>query len=364
MSSALEIIRTAYGTTPARSYFEGCSNGGREALMNVQRYPNLFDGVIARAPAYNWVGLMGHFNRTAKAVSATGTSFTLPKTQLLAKAVRDACDGLDGIVDGIVANQAACTPALFNPVSLRCAGGADTGNTCLSDAQLAVVTSWTTDAVQTGSPTFRNAAWSLTGNEDEPGAWPAWVTGNGTVANAAQFRFQDTTVKNYLARDPTANSLTYSPFDQNQNALYSMAALNDATLTDIRPFRNSGGKLILWHGGNDAALSKNATAEYYENVGTAVGGAANRNEFVRFYVAPGVGHCAGGPGADTADLLSALDAWVDKGTAPATLLAEKKDASSTTLFSRPLCEYPKYPRYTGPANNPEAAKLATNYTCS
>ena len=151
MSSAVEMIKTAYGAAPSKSYFEGCSNGGREGLMNVQRYPNLFDGVIARAPAYNWVGLLGHFNRTAKAVAGTGSSFTLAKTQLLAKAVRDACDGLDGIVDGVIANPAACTPAVFNPASLRCAGGADTGNTCLSDAQLAVVTSWTTDAIFAGT---------------------------------------------------------------------------------------------------------------------------------------------------------------------------------------------------------------------
>ena len=363
MSSANELIKTAYGAAPSRAYFEGCSNGGREALMNVQRYPNLFDGVIARAPAYNWVGLLGQFNRTAKAVAATGSSFTLAKTQLLAKAVRDACDGLDGIVDGVVANQAACTPAVFNPASLRCAGGADTGNTCLSDAQLAVVTSWTTDAAFAGSPAFRNAAWSLSGNEDDAGAWPAWVTGNGTGTNAYQFRFQDTTVKNYLARDAAANSLTYTPFDQNQNALYALSALNDATRTDIRPFQNSGGKLLLWHGGNDSALSSNATIEYYNNVKTMIG-AANADSFVRLYIAPGVNHCAGGPGADSADLLSALDAWVDKGTAPATLVADKKDAAGATLFSRPLCVYPKYPRYTGAANDANAAKLASSYTCS
>ena len=364
MSSATELLKTAYGVTPSRSYFEGCSNGGREALMNVQRYPNLFDGVIARAPAYNWVGLLGHFNRTAKAVAATGTSFTLAKTQLLAKAVRDACDGLDGIVDGVVSNQAACTPAVFNPASLRCAGGTDTGNTCLSDAQLAVVTSWTTDASFSGNSTFRNAAWSLSGNEDSPSAWPLWVTGNGTLTNALQFLFQDTTVKNYLARDPAANSLTYSPFDQNQNALYALAALNDATNTDIRPFQNSGGKLLFWHGANDSALSSNATIEYYNNVRTSVGGQANADAFTRLYIAPGVDHCAGGPGADNADLLSALDAWVEKGAAPANLTAQKLDAAGTTQFSRPLCVYPKYPRYTGPANDANAAKLAANYTCS
>jgi feruloyl esterase len=365
MSTAIEAVTAAYGQLPSKSYFEGCSNGGREGLMNVQRYPNLFDGVIARAPAYNWVGFMGAFNRTAKALAAPGGAFTPAKTSLLAKAVRDACDRLDGIADGIVSNQAACTAAVFDPASLRCAGGADTGNTCLSDAQLAVVNAWTTDAVFTGSPSFRNAGWSLTGNEDSPTALGLWVTGNGTVGNALQFLFQDTTVKNYLARDPAANSLAYAPWDQNQNALYALAALNDATIANILPFANSGGKLILWHGGNDAALSKNSTAEYYNRVVNAVGGQNAADAFTRFYIAPGVDHCAGGPGADTADLLAALDNWVMGKGAPDTLTAQKLDpANGSVLFERPLCRYPTYPRYTGPANDPAAAKLASNYACS
>lgn len=363
MSTALEAVTAAYGTPPSKSYFEGCSNGGREALMAVQRNPNLFDGVISRAPAYNWVGFMGAFNRTAKALATPGGAFSAAKTALLATQVRAACDGLDGIVDGVVSNPAACTPALVNVAALRCAGGTDTGDTCLSDAQLAVVTSWTTDAVFTGNSTFRNAGWNLTGSEDDPGAWGAWVSGGGNVAGALQFLFQDTTVKNYLARDPAANSLTYTPWDQNQNALYAMAALNDATNTDIRPFINSGGKLILWHGGNDAALSVNSTAEYRTNMRSAVG-ATNADAATRFYVAPGVNHCAGGPGADTADLLTALDQWVTKGTAPATLTAEKRDATGAVTFARPLCQYPQYPRYTGPANDAAAAKLATSYTCT
>jgi hypothetical protein len=361
MSAARELLREAYDAAPSRSYFEGCSNGGREALMNVQRYPNLFDGVISRAPAFNWVGLMGAFNRTAKALAAPGGQFSSAKVQLLAKAVRDACDGLDGIVDGVA--PSACSAA-FNPTSLRCAGGADTGNTCLSDAQLGVVTSWTTPAVFAGSPTYRNAGWNLTGNEDDPGAWAAWESGDANFTGALQFLFQDTTVKYYLARDAAADSLAYTPWDQNQNALFALAALNDATATDIRPFNNSGAKLILWHGGNDAALSVNATAEYHAGVAAALGGQANADGFVRFYVAPGVNHCAGGPGADSADLLTALDEWVTTRTAPDTLTAQKLAADGSTSFERPLCRHPQYPRYTGPANDAAAAKLALNYTCT
>ena len=363
MSTAKELIKTAYNTAPTQSYFEGCSNGGREALMNVQRYPNLFDGVIARAPAYNWVGLMGAFNRTAKALAAPGGQFSAAKIATLASAVRTTCDALDGVADGVTSNPAACKLA-FNPQTLRCAGGADTGNTCLSDAQLAVVTSWTTDAVFAGAPTYRNAGWNLTGNEDDPGAWAAWETGDANYTVALQYLFQDTTVKNYLARDPTANSITYTPFDQNQNGIYAMAALNDATSTDLRPFNASGAKLILWHGGNDAALSVNATAEYYNGVVATMGGQANADAFTRFYVAPGVDHCGGGPGADTSDLLAALDSWVTSNTAPDTLAAAKLATDGTTTLTRPLCRYPLYPRYTGAANDTAAAALAANYTCT
>lgn len=363
MSTATETLATAYGTLPAKSYFEGCSNGGREALMAVQRAPNLFDGVIARAPAYNWVGFMGAFNRNSRALAAPGGAFSAAKTALLGKHVRDACDALDGVTDGVVSNQAACTPAVVNVAALRCAGGGDTGDSCLSDAQLDVVTSWTTEAQFTGSPTFRNAGWNLTGNEDDPGAWRTWLTGDGNVTMALQFLFQDTTVKNYLARDRTVDSLAYTPWDQNQNALYAMAALNDATNADIRPFINSGGKLILWHGGNDAALSARSTVEYYGNMRSAVGAAA-ADASTRFYVAPGVNHCAGGPGADSADLLTALDQWVTKSAAPATLVAEKRDADGAVALSRPLCQYPQYPRYTGPANDAAASRLAANYACT
>jgi len=363
MSTALKILPAAYGVPPAKSYFEGCSNGGREALMAVQRNPSLFDGVIARSPGYNWVGFMGAFNRTARALAAPGGAFSAAKTALLAKHVRAACDGLDGIVDGVVSNPAACTAKVANVTALRCAGGADTGDTCLSDAQLAVVKSWTTDAVFKGSNTFRSKGYNLTGNEDDPGGFGIWVSGNGNVKKAGQYMFQDTSVKYVLARDPNADSLKYTPWDQNQNALYAMAALDDATQTDIRSFLNSGGKLIVWHGGSDSALSVNSTIEYMENVTKSVG-AANASASTRLYVAPGVNHCEGGVGPDKTDLLTALDQWVTKGIAPTTLTAEKRDASGAVTRALPLCQYPQYPRYTGPPNDAGAAKLATSYTCT
>lgn len=367
MATAIETVTAAYGRPPAKSYFEGCSNGGREALMNVQRYPNLFDGVIARAPAYNWVGWTGANNRTAKIAAAPGGSINEAKVALIAQAVRGTCDQLDGIVDGVVSNQAACNAA-FNPAALRCSGGADTGNSCLSDAQLAVVDSITTDfSVVANGTTYRNAGWKFTGNEDDPvQGWRLWMTGTGGDGSTATLaRYQDTTIKNYLARDPAAIGLNYTPYDQDPSALFTLAALNDATQMDIRNFTNGGRKLIIMHGLNDHALSPATTVEYYNGVKAALGDAATAAA-VRFYLAPGVNHCLGtigGPGADTVDLLTALDDWVMGKSAPATLIARKLDPSGATTFERPLCQYPQYPHYIGAANDPNAAKLATNYVC-
>lgn len=338
MGAATEIVRQHYARPIRRAYFEGCSNGGREALMNVQRYPTLFDGVIARAPAYDWVGIMGAFNRTAKALAAPGGALTPGKVSTLAAAVRAACDGQDGLVDGVVSNPAACQA---DAAALRCPNGGEGGDACLSDAQLAVLQSWTQPAsFDNGRYTY--PGWPLTGNEDEAGAWNPWLLG----APSLQLAFSDTTVKNYLARDPSVDSLAYG-YDSDPNALFNLAALNDATNADIRPFTTAGGKLILWHGGNDSALSVRATSEYYRQLSGVLGGSATEAA-VRYYVAPGVNHCAGGPGADQADLLTALDRWVTLRVPPRTLTASRVDpATGAALLTRPLCRYPAYPRYRG-----------------
>jgi feruloyl esterase len=266
-------------------------------------------------------------------------------------------------VDGIVSNPTACTANVVNIGALRCPGGVDRGDSCLSDAQLAVVRVWTSNVKYRGSSTYKSKGYNLTGNEDDPFNFGFFASGNGDVKKSAHFLFQDTTVKNYLARDPNADSLAYQPWDRDPDSLAAMAALNDATQTDIRPFINHGGKLIVWHGGADPGLSVNTSINYIEDVRKSVG-AKLADAATRLYVAPGVDHCQAGPGADQVDLLSALDQWVIKGVGPATLTAKKLDESGAVLFSRPLCRYPMYPRYTGPLNDAAAAKLASSYTCT
>lgn len=362
MASAVKAVEAAYGRPPAKAYFEGCSNGGREALMAVQRNPKLFDGVIARAPGYNAVGFIGHFHLTAKDLAAPGGMLSEGKIKLIASRVRGACDALDGVSDGIVSNAAACTSELVGMETLRCDGGADRGDFCLSDAQMKVVTDWTSDVHWKGSPTFHNKGWSLSGNEDYPGVWDTWLTGMGNVRYSARYLLQDTTIRNYMESDPGVDSLAYSPYDQNPDRLVAAGAMNDATDADISPFLDNGGKLIFWHGGADPALSTRSTAEYYQHVRAAVG-VDKADAATRLYFAPGVGHCAGGPGADTSDLLAALDAWSSQAVAPSTLVAVKRDGEGRQVFDRPLCAYPQYPRYVGPKGDALAANHAANYRC-
>ena len=358
--TAKEMISVAMGKGPERSYFEGCSNGGREALMAVQRNPLLFDGVIARAPAHNWTAQIGGaFNRNAKAVAAPGGAIPASKVELLAKAVRSSCDAADGVIDGIVSNPEGCH---FDPISLRCPNGGE-GASCLSDAQLAVVRAWT-EPSSYGGGAYTHAGWALTGNEDDAGNWPQFLTGaTGDGSNSYGFFLQDATVKNYLAVGGSANSLMYD-IDSNPSALRGLAGLNDATNADLSPFVNSGAKLILWHGTSDAALSYKQTVSYYKQVRDTMGGQAAADKFVRFYLAPGVNHCFGGAGADSVDLLTALDKWVSEGTGPGALVSTKLNPNGSEALSRPVCVYPQYPRYTGPSNDVNAATKAANYTCS
>lgn len=371
MDASVALIKKAYAAAPKKSYFEGCSNGGREALIGAQRYPDLFDGIIARAPAANFVASVGAFQTNMKAtVLNPALNFTPAKVALLSDTVLAACDGLDGVNDGIVSNPAACTASAATIRSqLRCTGGADTGDTCLSDAQLAVVDAWTSPKTFAGK--YTNPGYPLTGNEKAADNWDSWLFGGN------QFAFQYGAISGFILKDPATQPLPpqdpaaavatlFFDFDAPENAamVAGFSATGDALNPDLRSFASKGHKLLLWHGYADPALTVKNTSSYYQAVVNTVGGQSAADAFTRFYVAPGVNHCHGGAGADRSDLLTALDNWVSNGTAPSTLSAAQVSPAGTTNFSRPLCAYPQYPRYTGPANDANAAKQASNYTCT
>lgn len=346
------ILEKHYGDAPEHAYFEGCSNGGREALMAAQRSPQSFDGIVAMAPAWNFTGLALAYNRNMRAMRA-GALLSAAKVQALSQAVLDACDADDGLRDGVVSRPSTCR---FDPQALRCT--AQDTDACLTDTELQAIATYTSD---TAGPdgTVANRGWPLTGGEADPSAWPVWVTGDYRASPPQpplQLLFEESALRFLITGDPLLNT---SDFDANDHAeeLAASSALLDAASADLDAFRARGGKLVLWHGLSDPAISPNGTIDYYGRLASRYG-QADADRFVRLYLAPGVSHCVGGRGADTADLVSAVDDWVSNGRAPDTLLAQRRDEAGDAVLARPLCAYPRYPRYGGSGDTAAAASFS------
>lgn len=356
-SAAKEITKAAFGALPARSYFEGCSNGGREGLMTALRFPTMFDGVIAKAPA-NFIASIESYERTARALAAPGGNLNGAKLSLASSSLMSACDALDGAKDGIISNVAACS---FDPGKLRCASGADEGDSCLSEAQ--VTTLKTATSRLSGGPgtPFVNSQspFALLGEIVTPAGWGSWVIGDPT--RTVTGAFAASVVQNLLGADPAARWFDYD-FKANAALVRVMADEIDVTDPNLLPFKSTGAKLLLWHGAADPAVPLQKTIDYYNAVGAAVGGPTEMDRFARLYLAPGTQHCRGGTGADQSTaLLPALDAWVARDTPPADLTATRLNpATGAVVLSRPLCRYPTFAKYKGNGDMNDAA----NYTCA
>jgi pimeloyl-ACP methyl ester carboxylesterase len=351
---AKDIIRERYGRNSEKTYFEGCSNGGREALIEAQRWPDDFDGIVASAPAYNYVELLLAFNRNFQQLSKPGANFSAARLATLGKAVLDACDDKDGLVDGIISHPAACQ---FEPGTLQCTGADQ--DTCLTAEQVASARTIYSPMRLEGI--VINEGWPA-GGEADPLGWAPWMTGNGNALFSGGGLFQLGMVRYFITRDPNHDTLAFAP-QAWLPRISEVSAQVSANSADLERFRARGGKLILWHGGTDAAISQNGTAAYYQRVVQTSGGQAAADSFVEYFPAPGVNHCGGGPGADSVNLLSALEDWVEKGIAPssANLVATKVDLQTgAPLLARPLCKYPLYPRYKGEGDPASAA----SFTCA
>jgi feruloyl esterase len=349
-----ELIAAFFGSAPARSYFEGCSMGGHDALMQAQRFPDDFDGIVARAPAGNIMGLFMQFNRISKQVRTPAHTLNPAKQTLLANAVLAQCDALDGVADGIVSKPAACN---YDPTPLRCAGGGDTGDTCLSDAQLATVNT-ITSAVATSDNTWSHPGYNF-GLENTAEGWGSYIWPQAALGgNSIQGMFSDGFVRSFITQDPTFDTLAWNP-DQWLARMGVIGGLFSAADPDLNRLHARGAKLIMWNGTNDTSVSARDTSRYYDQVvGTL--GQQKADETVELFLAPGVGHCYGGPGADKVDLLKAMSTWVEQGVpASAQKLVQRKvdAASGATVLSRPMCKYPAYPRYKGAGDVNDAASF-------
>ena len=339
--AAKAIIASFYGHAPAKSYFDGCSQGGHEGLLEAQRYPDDFNGIIAEAPA-SILTPLSIFYESWNALANTGPDgqpiLTANDLAPLHAAVVKACDAADGTTDGLISNPLACH---WNPQAIECAAGqvSTTANFCLSAAQVATVNKLY-NGPTTSSGQLLYPGWELRGSEEN---WLAWIVPpSGPEAASIDWGIATQTIK-YLMNSGAEPDLSINDIQFTaayfQRLMQETAGIYDATDPDLSAFRNDGGKLILWQGLADPAISPVGTIAYYQAVENYSGGAAATQQFARLFMLPGVSHCAGGDGPDSFNGLGALVNWVEQGQAPSSLVTSKV-VNGTVTETRPVYQYP------------------------
>lgn len=338
------VIAKHYGRNTSHAYFSGCSTGGRQGLMESQRFPEDYDGIIAGAPVYS---LVTQTNLLQRWQILGPTQLTSAQLAHLHQAMLDACDANDGVKDGIVTDSKSCR---FDPATLQCSASAS-GEQCLSPQQVSGVR-----AAYAGVRTSDGliAAYPLTyGSEPE---WGRFIGGpEGPTTRQRPRTPQDGGLGGFRAIMFGDANYDLSRFDAERDLkkmrASAFADAFEADNADISAFVKRGGKLLLWHGANDPGPSAAATIDYYNEVMRTSGAKVPAlPSSVRLFIAPGVYHCRRGPGPDQFNLIDALDRWVEKGVAPETILATRQDSP----ISRPLCPYPAMPHYRG-SGDPNAA---------
>jgi feruloyl esterase len=364
--AAAFLIRTHYGTSgPDKAYFAGGSNGGREALTAIQRWPGDWDGAIALYPALNFTGLQLQFAQMTRTLAQPGAYPELAQRQRLTTAATAFCDGFDNVLDGVISNVAACQ-ALFDPatavvdgIPLRCPGGLPGGPECLSDAQIAsyrTLNSSLTLPYALASGELLYPGYNIWGADLDPYTFGARPPAYPMPADAPYAsRFVDNWLKYVITRIPDFNTLSFDPLQPGpwQDRIAAMSAL-DPNNADFTAFRARGGKLLMAHGTADALVSSRASAQYYERVRARMG-ADITDSFFRYYELPGYGHGNGTRFNVAWDALTALENWVERGSAPEGQLVT--DTAGVPGRTRPLCAYPSWPRYTGAGDSNAAGSF-------
>ncbi len=363
------VIPQFYGSPVKHSYFAGCSDGGREALMEAQRYPDDYDGILAGAPANYWTGLLALGVVVTQAVTATPASFIPPaKIATIGNAVNAACDKLDSVADGILNDPRQCH---FDPASIQCEAGQDSDK-CLTAPQVTALKAIYAGLHDTGGRQIFPGY--LPGAEQGGNGWGTWITGAAPARSLMAF-FGIGYFSN-MVYDNT--DWTYKSFKLESalaTAKAKTASALDAVNPDLTAFRSHGGKLILYHGWDDPAIPALNTVNYYDEV-VAKLGQSKTDSFAHLYMVPGMQHCDGGPGPTTFGQSAswpaddpqhnarvALENWVEQGTAPSTLIASKESTGTSQgapTMTRPLCPYPQFAKYKG-SGDPISAD---NFVCS
>lgn len=355
------IVLKYYGARPVHSYFIGMSEGGREAMIVAQKYPADFDGVIAAVPAIGWTGInIATYNFWAR--QEAGGWLNAGKVSLVHRATLAACDKLDGLEDGLIANYAAC-PSHAHASALRCPGGVDAGDHCLSDAQIELVSSvreatpfqFAAADGQKGYPGFG------IGGEDQPFGFRGPVVDFDRLTDdRAMQRYGVANARIVL----TGHLSLAGILDQAANAsrLATISQLMDAMSPDLEPFAKRGGRLIILEHSADYIVSPNEAYAYVESVRERLG--RSTDKFLRLYVAPGLNHMGEGQMGiqsvpNRVDLLSVLERWVEHKEEPGELTIGRFEENSTSPEATlPLCRYPAYPRFKGTGSTGKAESYA------
>jgi len=340
--TAKAIVHTFYEAHPEWSYWNGCSSGGRQALIEAQRFPTDYDGIIAGAPAISqtrlvtWVTHVGH-----AALKEPASVIPSSKFPMIHDAVTNACDAVDGVNDGLIEDPTRCS---FDFKTIECSG-ADSA-LCLTSAQVESARTITNPLVH-----------PVTGERIFPGLALGTELGWGTRIGGPDPQFFGTDYFKYIFyEDPNWDWRTFD-----LEAAIALVERGDydmlnATNADLTPFMQRGGKLLLYHGWSDQNFSAQSTIDYYNSV-RDVAGSGRMDEAVRLFLAPGMGHCGGGVGPNAFDPVTALEQWVEQGRAPEPIIASYVSDGKVDR-TRPLCPYPQVAKYRGAGTIDEAASFA------
>jgi feruloyl esterase len=343
MTVTSKTIISTYSSSPPRlSYFNGCSAGGRQGMMEAQRFPADYDGIVAGAPGLDWTGRASQAVRGAQLLEKNEAARLSPtKQQRLHAAVLKACDGLDGIEDGLIGDPMRCT---FDPAVLQCSG-ADDGS-CLTAAQVATAKSVYSPLVDARTKRQTSGL--------KPGSELGWTdlgwTASARATGLDQFRF-------IVVKDPR---WTVAQFNASTD-LGRADAADDNTVNalnpNLKPFIERGGKLIQYHGWSDPQISPGNSVQYYQDVLKTVDARTVQGSH-RLFMAPGMAHCGGGEGPNTFDMMGALERWVEQRQTPDQIIALHA-TNGTVDRTRPLCPYPQVAKYNGSGSTDQAA----NFSC-
>jgi feruloyl esterase len=342
-TTAKLIVRNHRGRLPQRSYFNGCSTGGHQALSEAQRFPADYDGIVAGAPGNNRKRLIYGFLWSWRALhTEDGKPRLMPDhLNLVARQAVAACDRLDGLHDGLIDDPRRCD---FDPGVLLCKGAAT--DACLTSDQI--------EAVRT---VYRGASRPKSGEQIFVG-WP-----RGSEAGWRQYLLAPPEpmrlglFKDFGFHDPNWDWRTFD-WDRDIDYLDAQLPHLDATSVDLRAFQARGGKIIMYAGWADPVVPAADTINYFEAVARDMGGLAAVQDFFRLWLVPGMGHCGGEVSLDSFAALTALEQWVEEGRRPQGLISEQR-LKDRIVRTRPLCAYPEVARHSGAGNSDDAG----NFTC-